>query len=175
MPVHSCYIIELERMRVLKVEQAVRQETIRIAAGVAVLTVLMIGVFLIIGQFSMPVLWGALLGAVFAVGNFFLMAMAVQRAVNKMDGVHLPPKTEEEEAAEAEDPKAAKQLTPEGKQIRGSIQRSYLLRMLLLGGMAVMAIELPVFDAVAALVPLLFPRIVIFLEGIFLNKENNAQ
>lgn len=162
-------------MSVLKVEQAVRQETVKIAVGVALLSVLMIGVFLILGQFSTAVLLGAVLGAVFAIGNFFLMAMSVQRAVNKMDDVHLPPKTEEEEAAEAEDPKAAKELTPEGKQIKGSIQRSYLLRMLLLGGMAILAIQSPLFDPIAALVPLLFPRIVIFLEGIFLNKEKNAQ
>ena len=159
----------------MTIQPAVKQETKKIAIGVCLLSMLMVGVYLIIGRFSMAVLLGALLGTVFAVGNFFMMAMSVQRAVDRMDGVQLPPKTEEEEAAEAETPKLAKELTPEGKQIKGSIQRSYLLRMLLLGGMAVLAIEVPAFDAVAALLPLLFPRIVIFLEGIFPNKEKNAQ
>ena len=159
----------------MTIQPAVKQETKKIAIGVCLLSMLMVGVYLIIGRFSMAVLLGALLGTVFAVGNFFMMAMSVQRAVDRMDGVQLPPKTEEEEAAEAENPKLAKELTPEGKQIKGSIQRSYLLRMLLLGGMAVLAIEVPAFDAVAALLPLLFPRIVIFLEGIFPNKEKNAQ
>ena len=162
-------------MSLLKVEQAVRQETLRIAIGVAVLTVLMIGVFLIIGRFSLPMLLSALLGAAFAIGNFFWMAMSVQGAVNRMDGVQLPPKTEEEEAAEAEDPKAAKELTPEGKQIRGSIQRSYLVRMALLAGLAVLVISVPFFDPIAALVPLLFPRIVISLGNIFPNKGVNPQ
>ena len=161
-------------MSVLKVEQAVGRETSRIAVGVGILSALMVGVYLVIGLFDWPVLFGALLGAAFAIGNFFLMAMSVQRAVNRMDGVRLPPKTEEEEAAEAENPKAARELTPEGQQIRGAIQRSYLLRMLLLGGMAVLAIKVPLFDPVAALVPLLFPRIVIFLESTFM-KEKNAQ
>ena len=159
----------------MTIQPAVKQETKKIAIGVCLLSMLMVGVYLIIGRFSMAVLLGALLGTVFAVGNFFMMAMSVQRAMDRMDGVQLPPKTEEEEAAEAENPKLAKELTPEGKQIKGSIQRSYLLRMLLLGGMAVLAIEVPAFDAVAALLPLLFPRIVIFLEGIFPNKEKNAQ
>ena len=161
-------------MSALKVEAAVKQETRKIAIGVCVLTVLMVGVFLILRRFSLPVLLGAVLGAVFAVGNFFLMAMSVQRAVNKMDGVELPPKEEPEDGAE-EDKKTAKELTPEGKQIKGSIQRSYLLRMLLLGCMAVLAIKAPCFDPVAALVPLLFPRIVIFIEGAFMNKEKKAQ
>lgn len=161
-------------MSALKVQSAVKQETGKIALGVAVLTMLMVGIFLIIGRFSWAVLFGALLGAAFAIGNFFLMALSVQRAVDRMDDVQLPPKTEEEEAAEAEDPKLAKELTPEGKQIRGSIQRSYMLRMLMLGGMAVLAIEVPGIDPIAALVPLLFPRIVIFIEGL-LNKENKAQ
>ena len=50
-------------MSALKVQSAVKQETGKIALGVAVLTMLMVGIFLIIGRFSWAVLFGALLGA----------------------------------------------------------------------------------------------------------------
>ena len=75
----------------MKIQPAIRQETLRMAIGVAILTVLMVGVFLIIGMFDATVLAGAVFGGAFAVLNFFLMAMSVQKAAELMNGVQLPP------------------------------------------------------------------------------------
>ena len=69
----------------MKVQPAVRQETARIAAGTAVLTVIMVAVFLILGRFDWTVITGALLGYLAAVGNFFLMALTVQKAAAVME------------------------------------------------------------------------------------------
>ena len=56
----------------MKVQQAVRTETKKIAQGVILLSVLMISVFLILGRFDYTVLLGAMLGSLAAVANFLL-------------------------------------------------------------------------------------------------------
>ena len=161
----------------MKVQAAVKRETGKIAAGVAVLSVLMVAVYLIIGRFSLPVLWGTLLGAAFAIGNFFLMALTVQQAAESMNGVQLPPEpVEGEEEAESGESAAgaSAEVSPEAKRARKRMQLSYTGRMALLVVMAIAAIKLPCFDAVPALIAQLFPRIVIFVQSI-LKKEKNAQ
>ncbi|MBR6568933.1 MAG: hypothetical protein IKK75_00615 [Clostridia bacterium] len=153
----------------MKIQPAIKQETLRMAAGVAILTVMMVGVFLIIGMFDMTVLWGALLGAAFAVLNFFLMAMGVQKAAALMNGVQLPP---EEEPAEGEEA-AEKPLSPQAIKAKQKMQLSYTGRMLLTAAMAIVALAVPCFHPVAALIPLLFPRIVIFFIGL-VQKNGKA-
>ena len=147
----------------MKVQPAVQAETKKIALGVGVLTVLMIAVFLIIRQFDHTVLFGAALGYAAAVGNFFLMALTVQKV---MGDVLVWPK-QEEETEETEEEEKERPLSDEAKQSGKQMQLSFLLRMLMLGGVAVLAITAPIFHPWAALLPMLFPRIVIALHSVF--------
>ena len=155
----------------MKVQSAVKQETRKIAVGVGLLSVLMLAVYLIIGQFSLSVLLGTLLGAAFAVGNFFLMALSVQQAAEKMNGVRLP---EQEETPEGEEPLKT-EFSPQARQARRLMQLSYTGRLLLLAAMAGAAYLMPGVDPVPALLAQLFPRITIFAEGILMKKETQAQ
>ena len=132
------------------------------AVGVTILSVLMVGIFLIIGMFDTTVLLGAVLGTAFAVLNFFLMALGVQKAAEVMNGVQLPP---EEEPAEGEEP-ADKPLSPEATRAKQKIQLSYTGRMLMTVAFAIVALLVPGIHPVAALLPLLFPRIVITIQGL---------
>ncbi|MBR3740369.1 MAG: hypothetical protein IKN04_07885 [Clostridia bacterium] len=154
----------------MKVQPAVQAETKKMALGVGVLTVLMIAVFLIIRKFDFTVLLGAILGCAAAVGNFFLMALTVQKVTGDMPV--LPKK--EEETNEAEDEEKERPLSDEAKQAGKKMQLSFLLRMLMLGGVAVLAISAPIFHPWAALLPMLFPRIVIALRSVFENKQKEA-
>ncbi|MDO5547694.1 MAG: ATP synthase subunit I [Eubacteriales bacterium] len=122
-------------MRNIKIEQAVKTETKHIATGVGGMTVVLLLVFLVLGRFDYTVLLGALLGAGFAVLNFFLMAMAVQRSVTQGD------------------PAKAKKIT----------QSSYTKRLLLLAAVLVVGIKVPYFNWITTIVPLFFPRITIFI------------
>ena len=142
----------------MKIQPAILAETKRIALGTAVLTVLMIAVFLIIGKFDYTVPLGAALGYTAAVGNFFLMALTVQKVA---DGMPALPKDEEDESEEEAGGKKEKPLSDEAKQAGRKMQLSYTLRMLAIAGVAALAVTLPVFHPWAALLPLLFPRIVI--------------
>ena len=122
-------------MRNIKIEQAVKNETKHIGLGVGAMCVLMLVVFAVIGQFDYTVLLGTVLGGGFAVLNFFLMALAVQRSVSQRD------------------PAKAKKIT----------QSSYTKRLLLLAAVLVVGIKVPYFHWVATIVPLFFPRITIFI------------
>jgi len=155
----------------VKVQSAVKKETLKIAVGVGLMSVLMLAVYLIIGQFRLSVLLGTLLGVAFAVGNFFLMAYSVQQAAEKMNGVQLPPEEEPEEGTEPE----KQELSPQAKAGRRLMQLSYTGRLFLLVVMAGAAYLIPGIDPVPALLCQLFPRITIFIEGILLKKENQAQ
>lgn len=147
----------------MKIQPVVKKETLRVTVGVAILTALMIAVFILIGAFDMTVLWGGLLGGAFASLNFFLMALGVQVAAEKMNGVQLPPEPEiEDEDNPPEpvpvDPEMEKKAEEGKKAAKRVVQKSYYGRMALTVGMAVLAVKAPMFNPIAALIPLLFPR-----------------
>ena len=158
----------------MKVQPAVRQETKKIALGTAVLTVLMVVVFLILRRFDWTVVTGALLGYAAAVGNFFLMALTVQKAADDMKPIpqleaDAPEGTEDTDEEDKDAP-----LSEDAKRGKQRIQLSYTLRMLGLGVIAILGVILPWFQSVAVLLPMLFPRIVIALEGIRMNRNTST-
>ena len=155
----------------MKVQPAVKQETGKIVLGVTVLSALMVSVFLIIGQFQLSVLFGAVLGTAMACLNFFLMALSVQKAAEKMTGVHLPPEEEAPGGEEEADEKEDQPLSPQALRAKRSMQLSYAGRMAMLAAYAIIAVSQAWLHPVAALLPLLFPRIVISLSGLIAQKK----
>lgn len=148
----------------MKIDPAVRKQTARVAAGTAILTVLMIAVFLILRKFDYTVLLGALVGCAVAIGNFFLMALTVQHLTGSMPV--LPPKEETEapeDPDEAEKQKKKQPLSPEARQAGRKMEVSFILRLLVIALVAVIALKAPVLNPWATLIPLLFPNIVIAL------------
>ncbi len=154
----------------MKVQPVVRTETKKMAVGVAGMTAVMLFIFLLIGRLDYTVALGALLGFSAAVLNFFLMALTIQINAESMAGVQLPP---EDENAEEEDEKK-KELTPEGKAAEKRSQFSYTYRMLMLFVICLLGAVLPCFNIWATVIPLLFPRIVISIEGFLMNRKKEA-
>lgn len=144
----------------MKIEPTVRKETFRIAKGTCILSVVMLAVFALLKQWDVSVLLGALLGTFTAVLNFFLLGVSVQKAAAMMNGVQMPP--EPEEGAADEDAPAAP-LPPEITQAKQKMQLSYTGRMIMMGAVGILGLTLPCFHAVAVVLPLLFPRIIIQL------------
>ncbi len=132
-------------VRNIKIEPAVKHETKHVAIGVFVMSIIMMIVFAVIGQFDYTVLLGTLLGGGFAILNFFIMALDVQKAVHR-------------------------DLPEEAKLV---MQNSYTRRLLLLVAVAIVGIKLPYFHWVAVVVPMVFPRITIAVKTlpIFQRKE----
>lgn len=159
----------------MKIQAPVRQETKKIAIGVAVLSLLMLLVFMVIGYFDLTVLWGTLLGGGFAVLNFFLMALTVQQAAEQMNGVTLPPEEETEEIpAENGVEQPVKEELPQQKKARSMVQRSYMFRLGLTAVVAVLAVKSPLFHAVPAIIALFFPRIVITIQPLLQKIRKGA-
>lgn len=134
----------------MQVQQATRRETGHIALGVLCFSAVMHLVYLVIGRWELGVLWGNLLGGSFAVFNFFLLGLTVQKIAGETDE----------------------------KRARLKLQGSYTLRMLLTVAVAVVAIKVPVFNWPAAVIPLLFPRLTILamqLLGMYKPEKNPPQ
>lgn len=85
-----------------------------------------------------PVLLGAILGAGYAIGNFFMLGLAVQKAV----------------------------ATGDQTEAQKIIQGSYMKRMLCMVIVLIIAFKLPYFHWVSVVLPLIFPRITIFVKAL---------
>lgn len=154
----------------MTIQPAVRQETKKIAVGVGVLSLLMIAVFLILRRFDFSVFLGALIGSAAAVLNFFLMALSVQKAADSMKPLPPAEEAEQEEGTEGEEAP----LSDEAKEARKRMQLSYTLRMLMMAGIAIVCVVLPFINSYAALIPMLFPRIVISVIGLIQKNPKEA-
>ena len=118
-----------------RIDPTIKKETLYITAFVIIFSVLMQSVFLIIGKWDLQVLFGNILGAAAAVGNFFLMGLTVQASLEK-----------------------------EEKEAKNIIKLSQSARLFLLFGVALAGYLIPVFNIIAVIIPFLFPRIAVMLR-----------
>lgn len=123
----------------MKLQPASKKEIKRIAAGTALLSVLMIaGLFVLslvgVGTFSYRIFIGAIGGSVIAVLNFTVMCLTIQKAT------------------EIEDK----------KRMRAFIQGSYNGRLFLQAGWVIVCFLVSHIHLLAGAAPLLFPNAIIF-------------
>lgn len=136
----------------MKIQPAVKTETGRIALGTGIGVFIMFFVFFVLHMvvpqdapfnlavpFDYKVILGGIGGFLVAVGNFFWMAITVQKVASMEDE----------------------------KQARSTMGVSYRYRTLLQLLWVILAIVVPVFNLVAGIVPLFIPSLVIKLRGIF--------
>lgn len=124
-----------------KIDAVVVNETKYIAVWVVILSALMQAVFLVIGKWHYSVLLGNILSGTFAVLNFLLMGITVQAAVLK-----------------------------EEKEARTAIKVSQMYRNLMILVVTIIGVVLPIFNTVAVIVPVFFPRVAISFRPMFDKK-----
>ena len=108
----------------------------------------MCGVFALLGKFDLTVLWGALLGTAFAIGNFFFLGLSLQKGLEM------------------------------GDQMPQHMQATYRLRMLLFVICIALGALLPCFHLIATIIPLFLPRIAIYgmqLLGVYKPDKKPAK
>ena len=120
-----------------KPQETVLRETKRIAVGVFSMLAIMLVVYAALGCFSLAVVLGGLIGALYAVLNFLLLGMTVQKVADMRE--------ENEELA------------------RMQMKSSYNMRMVIMILLIVVAFALPFVDGLACMIPMLFPRLTIFV------------
>ncbi len=118
----------------MKLQPASKRELRRISVGVIAGSAVMLGIMAVCGRFAWAAVWGALLGAAVAIGNFCYLAVSVQKAA----------------AAEAD-------------RARLIMRSSYTARMLITLAAVGLGLALDVLDWLAVLIPILLPRATILV------------
>ena len=135
----------------MKLQKAVKEETIFVALGSLILSVLMVCIFFGLNRvfpeqvpMGLPVILGAAGGCAVAVGNFFLMALTVQ----KVAGIE------------------------NYDQAYRSMQVSYRYRTFLQLIWCILCMVLKFINPVAGILPLLWPSLLIKGKGIISGVKN---
>ena len=116
---------------------ATLRETIKIFKGIVVLDVIFIAIIYILGKFDIPMLQGILFGSVYALLNFRLIAVSLNRAV---------------------------QMSPGRAQVFAGV--SYVGRLALTAAIILAAIKVDYINAFGVIVPMFFPKIIIVSSAI---------
>ncbi len=119
----------------MRIDPAVKKETLYILGTSILFSVVMELVFWLTGHMDYTVPLGNLLGVGISVLNFFLMGLTIQKSIGL-------------------DEKAASD----------KLKLSQMLRMLMVVALAAVGVGLPCFHALAVVIPLFFPRIAIALR-----------
>ena len=121
--------------------QIAREETRRMARGIAPLTLIAFGVFVLAGCDPLRAGVSLLFGAAYAILLFGMIGRSAAKAV----------------------------LFPEAQATR-IVRRGYLLRYVLTGVMVFAAIKAPFIHPLAAVLPLFFPKIVLLWYNVVQRK-----
>lgn len=108
---------------------ATLRETIKIFKGIVVLDVIFIAIIYILGKFDIPMLQGILIGSVYALLNFRLIAVSLNRAV---------------------------QMSPGRAQVFAGV--SYVGRLALTAAIILAAIKVDYINAFGVIVPMFFSK-----------------
>ena len=118
-----------------KPQQSIVKETKRIAVGTVIMLVVMLAVYAVLGKFTVGVLLGGLLGSAYAIFNFFMLGMTLQKAASMTDQ----------------------------QMAHMKVRSSYSTRMIGMLILAVVPFALPFVEGIPCLIALLFPRATIFV------------
>jgi hypothetical protein len=128
----------------MNLQPASRREIKRIAIGTAILDVLMISAFALLGLLKimdfqpLPIVLSAAVGSCLAIGSFTLLCITVQQAVEIEDR----------------------------KKMQAKFQLSYNIRMVVQAGWVVICFFVPWLNIFAGAIPLAFPKVtILYLNG----------
>lgn len=142
----------------VKPDREVLRQTGRVAAGTFVMTAVMLAVYAIIGRFSAGVALGGIYTSTLAVLNFFAMGLTVQGIASRA----------------AEEQRDEQELQAFSTQMENRMRLSRNGRMFALLLLIVAGIRVFNFDALATILPILFPTVVIrILQIINIRRKDN--
>ena len=118
-----------------KPQQSIVKETKRIGVGTVIMLVVMLAVYAVLGKFTVGVLLGGLLGSAYAIFNFFMLGMTLQKAASMTDQ----------------------------QMAHMKVRSSYSTRMIGMLILAVVAFALPFVEGIPCRIALLFQRATIFV------------
>lgn len=126
------------------------QQSGRLALALLICVGVMLAVYALLESLTKPVVLGAALGFILAMGNFFSLSMTVSNALDR----------------------AARDQDPQRAQL--SIQASGVIRLLVLAAIYIVVFRAKLCDPVAALLPLLMAQVAIKLVEFFRKDDEGG-
>ncbi len=152
----------------VKEKSPVFKETLRLALGELVVSALVVLVYFLIDKtvrWQVPL--SALLGSAVIVGNFFFLARSADKTfMLAMEARGNKEMNDDEIAAFTAEYQA---------KMAARMQLSFLIRILSMAATVALAFILPFLEGIAAVVPLLMQRPLLYLGEIFRKKEDKAK
>lgn len=142
-------------------------ETAFILIGELIVSLIVCGVYLIIGKFSYKVITGALLGSAVTVLNFLFLAISTNRAFDKA--------MEARGTKEMDDEEAERFTAEHQASLQNAVKLSFTIRTFTMLLALIVAFLLKWFDVIATLVPLLMLRPIITVESLIRQKFKKGE
>jgi hypothetical protein len=130
--------------------KAAIKQLVGVCIGEVICICLMLGVYAIIGRFTVKVLLGAVCGGVLSLLNFLFLSITVSRAADRAE------------------------KTGEASKAKLSVQSSSVIRMLVLAVAYIAILKAGLCEPIAAILPLVFVQISITLMEYF-RKDGGEQ
>ncbi len=137
-------------------------ETAFILLGEIIVSLIVCGVYLIIGKFSYKVVTGVTLGSCVMVLNFLFLAISTNRAFDKAVEMRGGKEMDEEEADKFTEAHTA--------ELNNAVKLSFIIRTFTMLAALIVAFILDEFDVIATVIPLLMLRPIIMVEALLREK-----
>lgn len=134
-----------------------------ILLGEAVVSLIIVSVYLLLDKFSYKVITGVALGSLVTVANFLILSISVNRAIDKY--------IEKRGEKEMDEEEAAKFAAENASAVQVAASGSYVARTLLMFGALIVAFLVKQFDVLATLIPLLAYRPIIFVSELLKKRK----
>ena len=135
-----------------------------LAAGEAIVSVLTVIVYILLGKFQYSVVTGVLLGSIVMLLNFIFMCISVNRAVDNIMA--------ERGNAEMDDEQASEFAQKHKGTLTRTIQLSGAIRTLSIIVVLILSFALgDYFDVIATLIPLISFRLILMLTELIPKKQ----
>jgi hypothetical protein len=121
-------------------------DTIYLAIGEAIVSLLVLLIYLAIGKFDWTVITGVILGSLATIANFVILSIALNKALDKFIDMRGDKELSEEEAEAFAKANSIK--------VQNAVTKSYVFRTGLMMGSLVIAFITKWFNPIATLVPL---------------------
>jgi hypothetical protein len=140
-----------------------RFELFALIAGECVAAAICVGVYILIGKFSFPVVWGLLLGIAVTLANFIILSVTTGRAIDRVMARRPEGEMDEEAAAEF----SAKNQA----ELQNAVRKSFIIRNILMIGTLVLAFLLKdCFNVLATVIPLLLYSPILSFVGLLKRR-----
>ena len=138
-------------------------DTIYLAIGEAIVSLLVLLVYIAIGKFEWTVITGAILGSLATIANFVILSIALNKALDKFIDKRGDKELTEEEAEAFAKANSIK--------VQNAVTKSYVFRTGLMMGSLVIAFITKWFNPIATLVPLAMYKPLLYVTQFVKQKR----